>query len=201
MTTELQQGRYDAIMRRVGDLKGPGSKVAEVLAELFPVIDLERVPGELLILGGTDICSGQTSLIGAVGQRSNIQLFNPTDSSKIITVTQFIANTDATQDISWGTAPIALTTLINSQLFRDTRRPFNSLPSGQIRSQSIAAGPVTFAVASLIGNTAFRFSDENEVAVLSPGFGLTIAAAVNNSQLLVTFYWRERVVEPSELVV
>jgi len=56
--TELQQNRYDQLLRRVGDLKGPGSKVNDVLQELFPTIDVENVPGELLFLMGTHIGLG-----------------------------------------------------------------------------------------------------------------------------------------------
>lgn len=198
MTTELQQNRYDQLMRRVGDLKGGGSKVSEVLTELFPVIDVERVPGELLILGGTDICAGQRTFTGAAGERANIQLFNPTDSSKILTVTSLLISTGTTDEMVWGTQNIAIGTAINSQLFRDTRRAFNTRPSGQIRELSVAAGPVVFANATLQADTAFRFVDENDVAVLSPGLGLTVAASLNATRITVTFYWRERVAEPSE---
>ena len=38
--SQLQQSRYDQLLRRVGDLKGPGSKVNDVLHELFPMFDL-----------------------------------------------------------------------------------------------------------------------------------------------------------------
>ncbi len=48
MGQELQQNRYDQLIRRVGGIIGPGSKVVEALGELFPVIDVENVPGELL---------------------------------------------------------------------------------------------------------------------------------------------------------
>lgn len=197
--TELQQNRYDQLLRRVGDLKGPGSKVNDALTELFPVIDVERVPGELLILGGIDICAGQNELTSAVGQRANIQLFNPAGSGKIMTVTRFACFTLATTQIFWGTQNVALTTLINSQLFRDTRRAFNTRPSGEIRNQSVAAGPVAFGTARFIATDTFQFEDHNGVAVLSPGLGLTIADISTNTVMNVTFYWRERVAEPSEL--
>lgn len=199
MGHEVQQTRWDRVLRRVSASIGPGSRVSETLTELFPVFDVENLPAELLILGGTDICAGRTELIGAAGELANIQLFNPPDSGKIITVTSFIAGVVVDQTITWGTGVVGLGTLVNSQLFRDSRRPFNSMPVGQIRRQSLAGAPVAFGEARLLTDTAFHFQDENAVAVLSPGFGLAIAPIVLASLLEVTFYWRERVAEQSEL--
>lgn len=186
-------------MRRTGDLKGPGSKVSEVLTELFPVMDVERVPGELLILMGTDLCAGQATLTGNAGERPFIGLFNPADSGKLLTVTTVLVSTDVTTTIVFGTTETALTTLDNSQLFRDVRKPFNSLPTGQIRRQSIPALPVTQGRLRLAADTTAELSDENGLYVLPSGSGLTFANLNVATLLETTFLWRERAAEPSEL--
>jgi len=107
VTNEIQQNRYDQTLRRVTGIIGPGSKVAEVLTELFPVIDVERVPGELLILGGTDLAAGGASLDGGPGNSSEINLHNPPGSGKIITCTQILITSAVVESwrVAWRLRP------------------------------------------------------------------------------------------------
>ena len=197
--TELQQSRYDQLLRRVGDLKGAGSKVNDALSELFPVIDVEGVPGELLLLGGTQLCIGAANTTSIAAKRPAIQLFNPVDSGKLITVSSLHASTNITQIFRWAVTEVALTTGIGTETYRDGRLGQAARPSGQIRTDSTVAIVDANGLIRALANTDVRLEDDNGIAVLSPGTGLSIGIEGVLAELQATFFWRERVAEPSEL--
>jgi len=197
--TELQQNRYDQLLRRVGDLKGQGSKVNDVLTELFPVLDVERVPGELLLLQGTRLCVGATVVNSGVGFSPRIQLFNPVDSGFIIALTQLWLAHDEVTTLRMAATFIALTTGVGTEVFRDRRLPIGARPVGQIRTQSSVAQTGANFQLRVQANTAAIVDDVNTLGVMPPGSGFEVGAAPTDSQLIATFIWRERVAEPSEL--
>ncbi len=196
---ELQQTRYDQIIRRVGGIIGPGSKVAEALSELFPVIDVERVPGELLLLGQTALCLGAGSITGAVGEAARIQVFNPAGSGKLVAVSSTVLSTATTQQMRFATTNTALTTGLGTEVFRDRRLPGTSRPVSQIRTDSTVAKTDAHGQFRVLANTPHELPDENTVAVLPPGAGFEVGADTFNTNIVVTFFWRERVALESEL--
>lgn len=198
MPSELQQNRYDQLIRRVGGIVGPGSKVSEALTELFPVIDVERVPGELLLLGGTRLAFGGGTIVGAAGQRPKAQLFNPVGSGQLITVTSVIASTQVADTLRWGVQPIQLSTGIGTETFRDTRLGL-ARPTGAIFQESAVALASGTNQARLIVNDPIHLDDENAIAILAPGNGFEIGLSLVANSLFYTFSWRERTAERSEL--
>ena len=199
MSSELQQNRYDQIMRRVGGMIGTGSKVSEVLTELFPVVDLERVPGELLLLGGTRLCIGSAIVTGAAGERARIQVFNPADSGTLVTVSSVVISTLTIQNIRWATTETALTTGLATEAFRDRRLTLPGRPVGAIRTDSTVAATDVHGLARLLASTPYFLTDRNSVAVLPPGSGFEVGADTVATAVIATFYWRERTAEQSEL--
>jgi len=200
MTSDLQQTRYDQLIRRVGGIIGPGSKVSEALSELFPVIDVERVPGELLLLGGTHLCIGSSQVTGAAAERPRIQVFNPVDSGKLVTVSSVLISTANQGIIHFATTIIALTTGIGTEVFRDRRLSDVGGPVGQIRTDSTVAITDAHGQFRFAANTnTFTLSDENSIAVLPPGSGFEVGHVTTTATINVTFTWRERVAEESEL--
>jgi len=200
VSQDLQTARYDQLLRRVGALIGPGSKVTEVLGELFPMMDVENVPGELLRLMGTRIGMGGTTLAAVAAQIGKIQLFNPVGSGLLTTCTTIVSGTDGSGDITeyFLTATPLLTNVGNTPQ-RDTRDGVAVSTVTQVRSDTAAGGiPAHFNFVS-VGNTPTTIQDPNGVVVLSPGTGITVAANTANRVLTVGFLWRERVAEPSEL--
>jgi len=195
--TELQQNRYDQLLRRVGDLKGPGSKVNDVLQELFPTIDVENVPGELLLLMGTRIGFAGTSKAPTAGKKAGIQLFNPVGSGHLVTISTILMGKDDSGSLSWGQTTLALGTNTGIARIRDTRVGTSTDGVSQLRTAADAGTPVGGILLSLTSRT-FNLTDPNAVAVLAPGTGLTVTA-ITDALLNVTFYYRERVAEPSEL--
>lgn len=199
MTTEIQQGRYDALLRRVGDMKGPGSKVAESIAELFPTLDVENVPIELLLLMGTRVGFGGGALTGAAGEAPKGSIFNPAGSETIVTVTSLVIGGSNDMVIRMGINAVAHATILSTQLFRDTRIRSPNLPVAQMRSESAAALANATTQTRILAGTTLHLFDPNGLAVLDPGIGFEIGSNVNTSSINWGFWWRERTAEASEL--
>lgn len=199
MTSELQQTRYDRLVRRVGGIIGPGSKVAEALSELFPVLDVELVPGELLFLGGTILGHGGTKLVGGAATAPRIQLFNPVGSGRIVTCTTVILTTGSTENVRGTVNQTALTTGVGVELSRDGRLEVTSRPTAQIRQDLTAAFTDATIQFSNTADRPFSLTDQNGLAVLPPGSGYEWGNGSVNSTLACSFLWRERTAEDSEL--
>ena len=200
MTSELQQNRYDRLIRRVGGIIGVGSKVSEVLSELFPVIDVEGDRGELQLLAQTVLGMGNASLTGDAGETAKAQLFNPVDSGKLVTVTDiFISSNTHVQSYFLGRSTIVLPSGIGTQLARDTRQSLVNRPVGAMFTDSSAAFADANITVRAAANVTLHVHAENNIMVLAPGNGLTLGASVLASHMALTFLWRERTAEQSEL--
>jgi len=199
VTNELQQNRYDRLLRRVGGIIGPGSKVNEVLTELFPVLDVETMPDELLILSGTNTAWGGGTIQSIAGQAPKMGLFNPAGSNAIVTLTDVLFSSQAgTVTVRWGKNTNELTTVISTGIFGDTRNPFNQLPIARIGQQSAVALANATGQGRLGNNTILHLEAKNSLAILRPGIGFEIGIPDFAAVIFVTFYWRERTMEPSE---
>jgi len=201
MTYEVQQTRWDRLLRRVTGSIGPGSRVGETISELFPVLDVESVPGELLILAGTNIAHGAAQALGAAGEIPNIILFNPPESGNLITVTQVSVRSDIANDIIRCAVSSGVSgAQTDTERFRDARliSPVGR-PVGQVRTLSNPSQIAQQVNFSLLANDSKFFSDENGLAVLSPDTKYVIASTSVTTTITVTFWWRERPAQESEL--
>lgn len=196
---ELQQNRYDQLLRRVGDLKGPGAKVADALSELFPTIDLEDPPSELQLLGGTVLGMGASTLVGAAGETAKIQVFNPADSGKLVTVTHVLITSTSTGTGRLAVATASLASGIGTQVVRDTRKGIIQRPTAAMFQESSAGIVNSNMIFALLADTDLTIQDRKGLFVLSPGTGLTAGHGTVAVRLTCTFLWRERAAEPSEL--
>jgi len=195
--TELQQGRYDQLLRRVGDLKGPGSKVNEVLEDLFPVMEVENTTPELLALTGWRPAWQSTERPASVGDTSGSQLRNPAASGHIMAVTQVVIETDAVTTLQLQLSEVLFGTPV-SGLFRDSRFGTPRSTVGQVSS---ADGPVSGGGLRFTLESADRLflRDDNGMCVLTPGANLNVVTTTRDRLILVNYFWRERIAEPSEL--
>lgn len=199
MTYEVQQTRWDRIVRRVTGSVGPGSRVSETISELMPVLDIERVPGELLLLGGTRIAWGGANLTGVAGNTGKIQLFNPVDSGSIITVTKVYVRLPSAGILRMVIEPVARLTDGASARYRDGRMGVAEIPVGQIRTETTATIISLINQIFLDSNDTVQLRDENSLAVLGPGTGLTFGPSTTNVTVTGGFFWRERPAEEAEL--
>lgn len=200
MTTELQQNRYDQLLRRVGGLIGPGSKVSEVISELFPMIDVENLPAELYVLEGTALAFRGTNIVAGAGLVNASQLSNPAGSGKLITVTSITISLNLQGRVNISLLPGLLANSNGNGEFRDRRIQAGG-PGAAIGNTRIETGLVVNAGVpiQIQTETAFTLDDPNGIAVLAPGDRLTIGTVDVARRLIVSYFWRERVAEQSEL--
>jgi len=124
----------------------------------------------------------------------------PPACTGLVTITSVLISTNATLVIRMLHRPIAEATQQLSVQTRDTRIGINVRPTAQLRTDSnvaILGGDGEFRIGA---NSPLLLSDPNGISVLAPGTGLTFSSSSVASQLTVTFYWRERVAEASELL-
>lgn len=199
--TEIQQNRYDRLIRRVANIVGGGSQVNDTLNELFPTIDVENVPAELLALANMRLGWCSSRLAASVGDRNHHQLFNPVGSQAMLIVTSVWPHSvTATTTFRLGTFIGELTTLTGNERRRDTRAGVLASLVGQNRTdQSATLGSLDFRIIAQ-ANTTPIISDSNDIAILFPGTGLTVSTEELNVMSIVSFLWRERIFEPSEAV-
>jgi len=198
--TEIQQNRWDRLVRRVAGIVGGGSQVNDTLNELFPTIDVENVPIELLALAQTDVGMCSSVLTALAANRNHHQLFNPAGSGTLLVVTTVAVDNSITDIIRFSTFIAALTTLAGNERRRDTRAGTTAELVGQNRTdQSAVAGGLDFRF-RVVAQIGTFVHDPDGIAVLFPGTGLTVTPTSVNSTSNVAFMWRERVFEPSEVV-
>lgn len=196
--SEILQSRYDQLLRRVADLKGPGSKVNDVLTELFPMIDVENVPAELLALSGSRLTMG-TTLTGAGGAGNfSISLLRNNGNSGVIARLIYIQVSSADSLIVIG--PTLNSDSANgARAFVDTR-VFPEQPSlvTQANNTALVSGPGFMALAT-DGDGILEYQPPLAIAVIAPGTAFSVGNGTSNIALRVNYLWLERVAQPSEL--
>lgn len=194
---DLQQARYDQLVRRVGGLYGGGSKVVEVLPEMFPVLELEHTTPELIALSGWRTAWQSTSRASGPGNDSSSQLFNPVASGVLVAVTQvfMLVSTDSNVDIEIQNSALAAGV---SGLYRDGRFgvPRNTAAIASSLDGGTTGGGLRVFVPA---NAVFTIRDDNGIVVLAPGTGLNIGTVIQNLTLVVNYFWRERPALESEI--
>lgn len=199
--SEIQQNRYDQVLRRVAGLVGPGSKVSDAVSDLLPTIDVEQVPGELLLLGGTRICFGSAVVDGAGGLTASIRLINPAGSGVLISITSVMISVGTSQPVVYGVDANVAGFTAQLEGSRDSRNRLVGLTTGQVVSDIAAFGLPAFGSFQVTNNTPVTLEDRNNVAVLAPETSFFVEAGFVDTRLNVTYFWRERTAEQSELNV
>ncbi len=197
MTNDLQTARYDGLIRRVGGLLGGGSKVTESLSELFPMIDCENLPAELLFLAGWRTGFSTQTVAQTVGETSRAQIQNPVGSGRLVVVTD-VWIFAAPSIIAYTTADVLFPSSLPGNL-RDTRT--GAFASTSARVSSLQTGNTARrGELNATSNVVFHhFAHNNELAVLGPGTAWEYGTVSDNIFMDITFFWRERAALSSEL--
>jgi len=196
--TELQQNRYDKLLRRVGGLIGAKSMVSDALGELFPTIDVEQVPAELLMLSGTRLAMATSQLNILAANRNLHQLFNPADSQVLLVLTKLLVRQNAAGLMRLALTNVALTTATGNEVLRDTRLGVTARAVGQNRTVQQAGGVAAHMEFQVEANVSLKLEDQNALFVLFPGTGVTLASTSLGVSTTVGWWWRERVFEEAE---
>jgi len=194
----VQTGVFDNLIRRLYSIKGGGSELSETLGDVFPILDLENLPSELLLLRGWVLGMGRITNTSAVGTISAHQLFNPAGSGKLIVLTSVLITATAATAVQYGPAFTALGTTSVAGAQRDTREGSIKPTNGLLQEEDDGAASA-FGVINLIANIPIKLTDPNNLAVLIPGTAFRITGTNTNRTLKTAWMWRERTAEPSEL--
>ena len=197
--TQIQQNRYDQLLRRVADLKGTGSKVNDALTELFPMFDVENVPAELLLLAGSRLCMGTiSSAAGGVGFFSQTIIRNPGDSGVIARIVAIDARISVIGNIVIGPSQNSLTAG-GARAFADTRVFGEGTTLVLQQANNLLSAGSTFYIIRDNTLAGIHFEPPSSIAVLAPGGGLQVSPQGSDRAIDASFIWVERVAQPSEL--
>lgn len=197
--SELQQNRYDQLLRRVGDLKGPGSKVNDVLTELFPVLEVERAPIELMLFTGWRHGMGSTSNPSLALNFVVAELLNPPGSGLISVPTRVDVWSSITQNIGYALTTFVAATRGGPEEQRDARSGVSAATTSELRTGVQLTVPNISGLLGVIANQTFTLQDDNGLFVLAPGTGVIFFTTTVDTDFNTGWLWRERVAQPSEL--
>ena len=194
----IQTGTFDNLIRRLYSIKGGGSELSETLGDVFPILDLENLPSELLLLRGWVLSMGRIQNTAGVGALNAHQLFNPPGSGMIMVLTSLRMSSSATSVVTYGPAFTALATSSVAGARRDTRAGSIKPTNGLLQEEDDGTGSA-FGIMQISPNLFHELTDPNGLAVLIPGSAFRITDNITNQTLRTAWMWRERVAEPSEL--
>jgi len=197
--TEIQQNRWDQLIRRAANVVGGGSQVNDTLNELFPTLDVENLNAELAILSGWRLAFGSSSLGGLAANFNIFQLFNPAASGMLVVVERVDMRVSSTQTIEYALSTTALADFTSNRAYRDTRTGITDIPVAQPRDAQTPGNLPTFGQLALTNAVTFTFTDAKGLFVLAPGTGISFGTTVANIGMSCNWLWRERVAEPAEL--
>jgi len=195
---DINQGRYDRLLRRTAAQVGPGSKVSNALEDLFPVIEVEDAPMELLRASGWIFGMGQIQRTAAAATENAQQLFNPPGSGRLMVLTSLQMMCTVLTTLTYGPTFVALADASVAGAERDTRAGRIEATVGLMQREDDGTASL-FGVSRKLANTPFEMSDQNGIAVLAPGSGFVVHAATAALTVFTSWQWRERVAEPEEL--
>lgn len=142
-----------------------------------------------------------TSQAAVAANFSRIRIRNPGGSNVIVVLEQIAANV-GTQDtvlVTWGPVAADLTTLTNVAASRMDPRG-NPQPSAIVSAQAGASGGNPNLERNVVSSSTVDFinNPDQEIPIL-PGQTVDLQAVTANNAMTVTFMWRERALELSEL--
>ncbi|MEE8512906.1 MAG: hypothetical protein V3S36_09695, partial [Acidiferrobacterales bacterium] len=140
--TEIQQNRWDQLVRRAANIVAGGSMVSDSLNELFPHLDVETLNLELQYLATWRPAFGSRDHGPSAGNFGHTQIFNPADSGVLVVVTRVGVRVATAGIVRYEMVPLPISSFALVGQFRDTRTPTTDRPVGQIRFATIAA-PIT----------------------------------------------------------
>ena len=194
----IQTARLEAFIRRWASIKGGGSVLSDTLADVFPILDLERLTPENQLVAGWFVVSRFATVTGVAAQLSGVGVLNPADSNSIAVIDKIVIQSELAQNVTFGTDLASFGTPIAFQNSDTrTRSQFNN--NLQITGNANVAAAEGGGFLRAAANESVEFVTPNGLAILAPGGHFGVVSATVNSNLTVTFLGRTRTAEPSEL--
>ena len=200
MTSPLQINRYDRLIRRLTGIVGEGAIATGVLPDIFPVINVEGLETDGWALAGWKPAMGGAVISGAAGERPHIQIANPAGSGVITVVETAIFATNSTSTILFNIHDALLATITVASRWRDRRFATLSRPVTQVRQENLVGTPIVSPIlaADLLTRVSILWEPPKGTFVLVPGTAFAFTSLTPQTQMSITFFWRERPIEPAE---
>jgi len=194
----IQTGSFDNLIRRLYSIKGGGSELSESLGDVFPILDLENLPAELLLLRGWRKFSAFATQVAVAAQTTALQLVVPDANTNLVVVEKLIIKVQTASNVTIGTNVAAFTELANVNN-QDTRSPEASNAHVRLAGTNNAATTANGAILRLTTGVDREFEVPGGIAVLGPGGVFSVIVSTGDLDLTVSFFGRERIAEPSEV--
>lgn len=201
---EILVGRYNRLIQKVLGMKGEAS-LFQFSTEMMAVLPM-FMGVENRYLESWDRFGASFSQPGVAAVTSGIRLRNPIGSNVIAVAEKiFVHNAAAAVDqplLQVGPAAADLNTVTTMPGARmDSRgRPNPSLinsRSAAVSATNLAANLLQYALNANTQNFDLITFEEQEIPML-PGDALQVISNTVNTQMSVSFFWRERFLEESE---
>ena len=209
MSSPIQIGRFDKMLRRLFGVVGRGAIVTTLLEDVFPTMNLMKPAPEFRALGGEFLAMSQATRAAAL-EMNVVSIINPPGSAVICIIEEiqiFTGGFTAGDLIHVGINQNNFGTANSNAQFRDSRiigtagiqQPVCVVNSGSSVAGDIYPSGLKFEVG--IEPTIRIDAPDHAVAILQPGFSLGIEAELIALRVRANILWRERAVDPSELVL
>lgn len=161
-------------------------------------MDPWSLPEWAFLRGETWIAAMLASAAGGAGTRSEVQLFNPTGSGKILMIDYLtIIPSTAADEVDYGVGVVPLTTLSGAAVRRDRRTGTSAI---QRRTDNTIAAVAVTPVGRVRGAANVAIPLPYPLGVtLPPGNGFTVRPVTDNVAVSASMLGRERSMLPGEL--
>jgi hypothetical protein len=201
---EISVGRYNRFIQKLLSMKGDASlfQFSSEMGAYLPVFS----GVENRYLEAWDRFGNSSSQAGVAAVTSGIRLRNPSGSNVLAVIEKiFVHNAAAAVDqplLQIGAAAADLTTVTTMTGARmDSRsRPNPSLinsRSNTVSAPNLTANLLQYALNANTQNFDLLIFEEQEITML-PGDAVQVISNTVNTQMSVSFFWRERFLEESE---
>lgn len=199
MTSPIQINRWDRLVRRLSGIVGEGSIVTGTLPDVFPVLELENLETDSWLDAGWKLCFGFEEIIDAL-LNVEIALENLVGSNMLVIVESIEISVSGDTPIEYGTNAAGTVLAGSSNDFstmRDSRATGTRRPVTQV-SEGTAIPFSPFGRFRMLGGTREILAPPKGFGVLAPGNMFVVRCSTANITTAVTYFWRERLIEPSE---
>jgi hypothetical protein len=198
---EVQVGRYVRFIQKFLGIKGRQPAPLTFAGEIGAMWSLFH-GNENRYLESWNLFGSAQSPTGGAGQIAAVRFRNPAKSNIVAVIHKLsVANSTGTDTLrgQYATTGTDLTTVAGAPFRMDARGNPNSSLILSTTTNATFAGSTFFLAIVPINTTYDVIVDQIQELPILPGDAITIFSNVNASNIIVSAFWRERLLEESEL--
>ena len=161
------------------------------------MIDVENVPSELLLLSGSRLCMGRGTITGDALEFGQSMLRNPGGTGAILRLMLISVFSTTAQTITIG--PTQNTYALSGVEAFSDGRIFGQGTVGKVLLESLLTIGSNFFHFQVNGADTVFFRPPVAFSIITPGTAFSVSTTNDVTQLDVSYFWVERVAQPSEL--